>query len=121
MGPTLEEKAIKQIFDAIHIVDKDVKTPPMYLVEFDVSAKTNGSVTTYDGNEDNKAFRICSNYPGEMSIFNSKFVRTVVHEVVHYNGIHNHESEFWQKLDALYAKVIKYLEDKLNDSKTKIS
>src|SRR3990172_540981 len=109
MNLVKEEKALLSIFKIVREAHH-IEVPPLHEVEFYTDRGGSlGRVGKHLGSG-SMTFGICTNYSaGEMDITNPRFVKTVCHELVHYNGIMNHKDEFWQALSLLYERVMNEL------------
>jgi len=112
MKPLNEEIAIQKIFDICKIFGLNI--PDIKDVEFYTSSVSQGRVLLGE----TVTLQICTNYQsGDMDLNNPNFIKTVCHELVHYNGILNHSDMFWDRLKILYFHVQnKLMEEKENGS-----
>ena len=105
MKPLPEEIAIEKIFKIAS--QRGFKVPELLDVQFCCKSGILGMANK-------QVIYISTNYPGEMSCNNPRFVETVCHELIHYNGIMNHGESFWLSVRTLKENVLKTLKEEMN-------
>ncbi len=106
MKALCEEIEIQKILNAAKSIG--LKVPCLFEINFYTSGYSLGCANLQQVN-------IVANYPGEMSTSNLQFVETVVHELVHYNGIMHHKIKFWNLLGYYLEKIQNKLKEEQNN------
>lgn len=106
MKPLPEEIAIQKIFDIVK--RRGYKTPELLDVQFCCKSGILGMANK-------QVLYISANYPSDMALTNPRFVETVCHELIHYNGIMNHGESFWQNTKTLTENVLQTLKEELDE------
>ena len=100
MKPLDEEILIEEIFTIVRKACPELKTPPPDMVNLMNSSRIGGRGGPNYGISINLIrFK-------DLSLGNYDLLRTVVHELIHYNGVMNHSISFWDKLNESLAKVL---------------
>ena len=115
MKPLEEEILIELIFNIIKKVSPITKTPPPQMVMLShLPAMMGRGGPRYGINID-------LTKSGEPTIWNDEYIDTVVHEVVHYNGVMGHGPRFTNVMSQLSEQVMKEITEerrKLNGNAT---
>lgn len=101
MKPLDYEEVIERIFKIL-AQNPRIKLPTPDAVHLRHDHKAYGRANT-------KQIWISLDLTGEPSIENTNFINTLVHEVVHYNGIMDHSHKFWEAFNLLYERVLSVL------------
>jgi len=108
MKPLKEELIVKQIFQIVRQVT-DLDIPPPESVNFYNSGRTWGRAAVIYGIDLNLDLF------DDITLNNQQLVETIIHELVHYNGVKNHGQKFQKKLQECLMAVQNKIKKEEND------